>query len=178
MRSCGIYDKIVQSASSLFQGYGYGSVSIRDIVSAINVPKGNFYNHFASKEALASSIVERQLNELYSLLPKPDDEALVGNLWLHFRTLADRFPQGTTYPVRLLGTLAAESLVLPPLLRTQLAEGLSGWSNQLATLLATARDHGSLTAVVDVRLLADFLGFSFLFKGCPDGIFLYSEGTP
>jgi TetR/AcrR family transcriptional regulator, transcriptional repressor for nem operon len=157
VRGRDVYDKLVQSAALLFQEYGYASVSIRDIVSAVNVPKGMFYNYFASKEALASSIVDRQLSDLYFSLPKPDDETLVRKLRLHLHALVNRPPQGTVYPTRLLGTLAAESLVLPPLLRTQVAEGLSSWSDHLAMLLAKARDHGGLAEVSDARPLANFL---------------------
>jgi len=141
----------------LFQDNGYVSVSIRDIVSAVNVPKGAFYNYFASKEALASSIVEQQFRDLHSSLPKLDDRALVRNLRRHFHALGSRPLQGTVYPMRLVGTLAAESLVLPPLLKTQVAEGLRSWSDRLATLLAKARDHCELTAVADAGLLANFL---------------------
>ena len=157
MRGRGAYDKLVHSAGLLFQDNGYVSVSIRDIVSAVNVPKGAFYNYFASKEALASSIVEQQFRDLHSSLPKLDDRALVRNLRRHFHALGRRTLQGTVYPMRLVGTLAAESLVLPPLLKTQVAEGLRSWSDRLATLLAKARDHCELTAVADAGLLANFL---------------------
>jgi TetR/AcrR family transcriptional repressor of nem operon len=146
----------------LFQDNGYVSVSIRDIVSAVNVPKGAFYNYFASKEALASSIVGQQFRDLYSSLQKPDDRALVRNLRRHFHALGSRPLQGTVYPMRLVGTLAAESLVLPPLLKTQVAKGLRSWSDRLATLLAKAQNHCELTAVADAGLLANFLVNSLL----------------
>jgi TetR/AcrR family transcriptional regulator, transcriptional repressor for nem operon len=162
VRGRGAYDKLVQSASLLFQDNGYVSVSIRDIVSAVNVPKGTFYNYFASKEALASLIVEQQFRDLYSSLPNPDDRALVRNLRRYFHALGSRPLQGTVYPLRLLGTLAAESLVLPPLLKTQAAEGLRSWSDRLATLLAKARENCERTAAADASLLANFLVNSLL----------------
>ena len=162
MRGRGAYDKLIQSASLLFQDNGYVSVSIRDIVSAVNVPKGTFYNYFASKEALASSIMEQQFRVLHSSLPKPDDRALVRNLRRHFQALASRPLQGTVYPARLVGTFASESLVFPPLLKTEVAEGLRSWCDHLASLLAKARDRGELTAATDASLLANFLVNSLL----------------
>jgi TetR/AcrR family transcriptional regulator, transcriptional repressor for nem operon len=162
VRGRGAYDKLVESAGLLFQDHGYGSVSIRDIVSSVNVPKGAFYNYFASKEALASSIAEQQFRDLYSSLPKLDDRTPMRSLRRHFHALGSRPLQGTVHPMRLIGTLAAESLVLPPHLKTQVALGLKGWSDHVATLLTKQRDHCELSAVADADLLGNFLVNSLL----------------
>jgi TetR/AcrR family transcriptional repressor of nem operon len=50
-------EKLSTSAAALFQRFGYASVSIRDITSSVDIPKGAFYNYFSSKESLASAIV-------------------------------------------------------------------------------------------------------------------------
>jgi TetR/AcrR family transcriptional repressor of nem operon len=162
VRGRSAYDKLVQSAGLLFQDNGYVSVGIRDIASTANVPKGAFYNYFASKEALASSILEQQLRNLVSSLPKPDDRALARNLKRHFQGFGSRPLQGTVYPIRLVGTLAAESLVLPPLLKTQVTEGLKTLSDRVAFLLAAERDHCEFSAAIDADLLANFLVNSLL----------------
>jgi TetR/AcrR family transcriptional repressor of nem operon len=47
-------EKLSGSAAALFQRFGYAHVSIRHITSSIDIPKGTFYNHFNSKEALAT----------------------------------------------------------------------------------------------------------------------------
>src|SRR6185436_10853594 len=50
-------EKLSGSAAALFQRFGYARVSIRDITSAVDIPKGAFYNHFKSKEAIASAVL-------------------------------------------------------------------------------------------------------------------------
>ena len=41
----------------LFIERGFSACSVQDITDAAGVPKGSFYNHFKSKEALAAEIV-------------------------------------------------------------------------------------------------------------------------
>src|SRR6476646_6419299 len=48
-----VREKLAGSAAALFQRFGYARVSIRDITSSVDIPKGAFYNHFTSKETLA-----------------------------------------------------------------------------------------------------------------------------
>jgi len=153
----GTYDKLSRSAGLLFQDYGYVAVSIREIVSAVHVPKGTFYNYFASKEALAASIVEQQFRDLYSSLPQPDDGDIVQKLRLYFHAASNCPRPKELCPLRLLGTFAAESPVLTPLLKTQVASGVRRWSDHLATLLSSAQDHGELSAVIAPSLLANVL---------------------
>ena len=50
-------EKLATSAAALFQRFGYAGVSIRDITSSVDIPKGAFYNYFSSKEALASAVL-------------------------------------------------------------------------------------------------------------------------
>lgn len=155
MRGRGTYDKLVHSAGLLFQDNGYVAVSIRDIVSAVNVPKGTFYNYFASKEALASLIVGQKSRELDdSLSALDDDTELLDGVRRHLRALGKLPRAGLVSPVRLLGTLAAEVSVLPLPLRVLVADGLRGWTDRLATLLGKAQGHGNLTQTTNVRVLA------------------------
>src|SRR5216684_3352788 len=63
-----VREKLSGSAAVLFQRFGYARVSIRDITSAIGIPKGTFYNHFKSKEALASAILSQHFDALLEAL--------------------------------------------------------------------------------------------------------------
>ena len=49
----------------------FNATSVRDITDAAGAPKGSFYNHFESKEALAAEVVGRyegQSQERLSIL--------------------------------------------------------------------------------------------------------------
>ena len=49
-------EKLSGSAAALFQRFGYVRVSIRDITSSVDIPKGAFYNHFKSKEVSGGTL--------------------------------------------------------------------------------------------------------------------------
>src|SRR3954463_2549400 len=50
---------IVEAALVEFHRRGFNACSVEDITKAAGVPKGSFYNHFRSKEALGAEVVDR-----------------------------------------------------------------------------------------------------------------------
>src|ERR1700756_4210941 len=54
-----VKEEIVQAAVKMLHEKGFNAVGVQDITDAAGVPKGSFYNHFESKEALGAEIVER-----------------------------------------------------------------------------------------------------------------------
>ena len=80
-------ERISGSAAALFQRFGYTRVSIRDITSYVNIPKGSFYNHFSSKEALAAAILSHHFNALLETLTRDGNESVASRLRRHFESM-------------------------------------------------------------------------------------------
>lgn len=51
-------DSIIYQALTLFSDRGYEGVSMRDIAAAVGIQAASLYNHFKSKEAIFSRIIE------------------------------------------------------------------------------------------------------------------------
>src|ERR1700745_2560394 len=54
---------------------GFNGSGVQDITAAAGVPKGSFYNHFESKEALGAEVVLRYIessNETRAVLREPE----------------------------------------------------------------------------------------------------------
>ncbi|WP_299959526.1 TetR/AcrR family transcriptional regulator [uncultured Roseobacter sp.] len=51
-------DKLIQSALSEFHEFGFHATGVQSIVDRAGVPKGSFYNHFKSKDALGLEILD------------------------------------------------------------------------------------------------------------------------
>ena len=81
-------EKLFASAAVLFQRFGYARVSIRDITSSVGIPKGTFYNHFRSKEALASAMLSQHFNALLDVLGEGGSETAGARLRRHFESTA------------------------------------------------------------------------------------------
>jgi TetR/AcrR family transcriptional regulator, transcriptional repressor for nem operon len=165
-----VRQKLAGSAAGLFQRFGYAHVSIRDITSSIDIPKGTFYNHFKSKEALASSILSRHFDALLEILSEGRGETAAARFRRHFESLA---PQGrAASPLLLISTFAAEGPALPSTLVHQIAEGVRDWSNRVAALISLARAHGQINAGEDPDLLAA------LFINCWQGAVIRAKCDP
>src|ERR1700685_2792635 len=52
-------EKIIQAALKALLEKGFNGVGVQEITEQAGVPKGSFYNHFESKDALGVEIVER-----------------------------------------------------------------------------------------------------------------------
>jgi AcrR family transcriptional regulator len=60
--------RILNEAFKLFSNGDYDSVSLADIAEKVGIKKPSIYAHFSSKEELFLSIVDGQLQRLYSFL--------------------------------------------------------------------------------------------------------------
>ena len=51
-------ENLIAAAVEQFHGRGYAATGVKDITDAAGAPKGSFYNHFKSKEALLHELLE------------------------------------------------------------------------------------------------------------------------
>jgi len=58
-----IKSNILNKAIELFNTYGYGSVTMRDIAGALNISPGNLTYHFKKKDDLIHAIVHQQCQD-------------------------------------------------------------------------------------------------------------------
>jgi TetR/AcrR family transcriptional repressor of nem operon len=165
-------EKLSGSAATLFQRFGYARVSIRDITSSIDIPKGTFYNHFKSKEALASAILSQHFDALLETLRQGGSEAAGARLRRHFESIAPSTQELRSSPLPLISTLAAEGPALPSALSRQLAEGIRAWNTKVAALISLAQAEGQINAEVDPDLLAA------LFTNCWQGAMIRTKCDP
>jgi TetR/AcrR family transcriptional repressor of nem operon len=166
-------EKLSGSAAALFQRFGYVRVSIRDITSSVDIPKGAFYNHFKSKEALASAILSQHFNALLEILRESGNETAGARFRRHFEFLTPPTQEGGgASPLQLISTLAAEGPALPPPLVQQIADGVRDWSNEVAALISLAQAEGQINAEEDPDLLAD------LFINCWQGAMIRAKCDP
>jgi TetR/AcrR family transcriptional repressor of nem operon len=148
---------LLLAAAELFQEVGYVQASIHRIVAAVNAPKGTFYNYFRSKEALASSIVERQFAVLYETLLRLPGETAMARLKLYFEAPALWSKSAAISPLQLLATFSAEAPAIPPTLKEQITQGMRGWDKRLAELISVAQVENGLGGIPDPEKLASIL---------------------
>jgi|SRR5579864_766757 len=139
---------------------GYHGTSVRDVVAAAGAPQGSFTNHFRSKEAFASEVLERYFANVKGLVAQAlDDTSLTPRARLKRyldiitgRLESDAFSRGC-----LIGDLSLEASGSSDMLRAQLEAIFREWREPFAACIAEAQGAGELATDFDARELAEFL---------------------
>ncbi len=151
-------EMLLLSGGRLFQDVGYVQASIYRIASAVNAPKGTFYNYFKSKEDLASKLIDRQFAALQESLSRPTRRSASDQLKDHCHFVSMEPPVVEVAPLQLLATLAAEAPAIPAALAQRIARGTDIWVSRVSDLIARVQvENGTATRLDHSRKLASVL---------------------
>ena len=130
---------------------------MQDITDAAGVPKGSFYNHFESKEALGAEIVARYGDDetRREILTDPIVPPLQ-RLRRHFERINARFVDSQFERGCILGNFSAELANQSPLIRESLRRLYAQWTKDLEAAIAEAQEKGAIankTKAADIAAL-------------------------
>lgn len=148
---------LVDTSLGVFQAQGFNGSSVQDLTDAAGVPKGSFYNHFASKEELAMEALRLYVSENGLEILQDSNQAPIERLRKHFKanwkTFRDRGYQGGCF----LGALSSEIADTHEVARTQFERYFNAWSNAIKDVLRQAQLEGDLDGKTDCQELARFI---------------------
>ena len=153
-----VKEQIVQAGLKILLDKGFNGVGVQEITETAGVPKGSFYNHFESKEALGAEIVERygmDTTRRQVLL----DRSLPGlkRLQGHFEGLNDLFAKSKFERGCLLGNFSAELSNQSAVIRGKLAELYERWSKDIELAIEDGQKDGSIQRGKNAKQIAAFL---------------------
>ena len=135
---------------------GYAATGLQQIVAEAGVPKGSFYNHFASKEAYCAAVLSRYMDVLMPRLEGVEGrgDPLVTVRRLHEGLLAvlDLRPGSLSC---MLGALATEVDDSSAALRAAMAHGIERWLSAYEVLFAEGQARGQVRNDIAARQLAE-----------------------
>lgn len=143
-------DTLIDTGVELLLSHGFTASGINRIVGAAKVPKGSFYHFFpGGKEAFALAVIkryhERASADRAAHLLAPGAPPLV-RLRAHFAGFADGFFAQGFRQGCLLGNLSAEIADQMPAVRAALQTAFAAWVDDVARVLAEARESGAVSA--------------------------------
>src|SRR5215813_5667914 len=59
MARANVRERLLDAGVEIFHRRGFNGCGVQEITEAAGVPKGSFYNHFESKEALGAAVLDR-----------------------------------------------------------------------------------------------------------------------
>ena len=153
-------DNILDAGLKAMFRTGYHGTSVRDVAAKAGAPVGSFTNHFRSKEAFASEVLERYFANTRLLVAQAlDDPSLTPRAQLKRyldiitgRLEADGYARGC-----LIGDLSLEASGSSELLRTQLDAIFAEWRLPFAACIRDAQASGEIAGDFDAEELAEFL---------------------
>ena len=151
-------EQIVQAGLKCLAKNGFNGVGVQDITDTAGVPKGSFYNHFESKEALGAEIVERygadkRRRDLLSDKSIPPLE----RLWRHYERLNAIFVEAKFERGCILGNFSAELSNQSEVIRESLRRLYERWTKDVEAAIAEAQEQGAVSKTLTAAELSAFL---------------------
>lgn len=153
-------DLLLDQGLELFSTQGYAATGVQDIADAAGVPKGSFYNYFASKEEFAIAVLDRYRTAAHqhftSALERGDCSPLE-RLRSFLEASAQRMADSGFTESCLAGRLAQELAGEIAAFRKPLCQVFSSMRSLVAACLVEAQNLGEIATDDDPEALADFL---------------------
>jgi TetR/AcrR family transcriptional repressor of nem operon len=154
-----VREKIVVAGLETLHRHGFNGSGVEDITKAAQVPKGSFYNHFESKEALGIAALDRYWEMTERGLTILQDEGIppLERLERYFKSLADLMGRWKYEKGCLVGNFSTELADQSPLVRDRLSTILAAWTGALENCIRAAQANGAVDSNLKPAALAAFL---------------------
>jgi len=150
--------RIVEAGLRVFLRGGFTASSVQDITEEAGVPKGSFYNHFESKEALGAEIVDLYADGGEHRADLRDESLPpLERLRRHFAGLNRLYTEAGFANGCLLGNFSAELADSSPAIRERLSALFARWSSETEAAVAEAQRRGDVPSDTHASDLAAFL---------------------
>ncbi len=152
-------DRILAAGLECLHAHGYAATGVQEITAAAGVPKGSFYNHFASKAAFGVAALDaywQAAAPVLDLLREPDRPPRE-RLFRHFRAVQAGLATGGHQRGCLVGNFAIEAPSAGPEIRARVAEIHAEWAAALADCLRDGAATGGIRRDIAPEDLARLL---------------------
>ena len=126
---------------------GYHGTGIKKVLDVVNVPKGSFYNYFASKEAYVSDIIEDYNAQALSMFDSFVSESslpAIEQLKTIYQFMLDKFSAEQCQRGCLIGSIAAEIGNSFELCQRTMQLGVDDWLSRITLLIENSQKQGSV----------------------------------
>lgn len=158
-------EKVVATASRLFRAQGIDGVAVGELMKASGFTHGGFYNHFASKEALAAEALDAAFREMDA--ERERAASLPALVEAYLSQAARRTPARACPAATLGGEIARQ----PDEVKAVFSDGLERIIESLAARQPESADARGLA----IDLFARMAGAMILARALPDDSPLAAE---
>ena len=159
MPRANVREQLIEAGLQTLHLHGFNGSGVQDITDAASVPKGSFYNHFESKEALALQALERFWQNGAGRRALLSDTSVepVERLRRYFRGLADAIVHHNFQRGCLIGNFSTELSAESKEIRGRLAEIYAAWSRSIESCVREAEMASRVRPRLPAAVVATFL---------------------
>ena len=151
---------LLNQGVKLLMEQGYHGTGLKEILDAVKIPKGSFYNYFGSKENFGAEVIqyyiEPFIRQLNAHLTHSEGDAL-GALQRYFNELIAELEKADFKGGCLLGNLMGEIGDTSALCQQALQATVKRYRNLLQSGLAQAQQQGTVRTDKSAEAMADLL---------------------
>lgn len=153
-------ESLLTQGVQLLMQQGYHGTGLKEILDAVQIPKGSFYNYFTSKESYAADVIQHYIEpfiiQLESHLNNPGQDGLTA-LKNYFNELIVELEKAKFTGGCLLGNLMGEIGDTSEICQKSLQSAVHRYQALLATGLKKAQMEGTVRADKSADEMADLL---------------------
>jgi len=153
---------LLEVGLSLFEKKGFNATGIQEIATLAQIPKGSFYNYFASKDDFGVAVIHyytelntHRLTEMLTLANQKEDAYYA--LDTAFLAITEKYRCASVKKGCLLGNLAGEISEASEPCRLALQEAVILYKNILAERIFLGQKSDKIRSDLPAPLLADLI---------------------
>jgi len=153
-------ESLLNQGVGMLMRQGYHGTGLKEILDAVNIPKGSFYNYFDSKEDFGAKVIQHYVDpfitRLTTHLQQSEADAL-GAIQRYYDELVIELEKNDFQGGCLLGNLMGEIGDTSPLCQQSLQMAVTRYRNLLQSGLVSAQQQGTVRTDKSAGDMADLL---------------------
>jgi TetR/AcrR family transcriptional repressor of nem operon len=153
-------NKLLDQGVLMLTEQGYHGTGLKEILDIVKIPKGSFYNYFASKEEYCAEVINHYIEPFLQLLThhlqSPEVNGLLG-LKRYYEELIEELEQSDFKGGCLLGNLMGEIGDTSEICRNSLIKAVNRYKEIQFEALIRAQEEGIVRNDRSANMMADLL---------------------
>lgn len=137
-------EALIENGIEQLSQHGYHGTGIKQILDAVNVPKGSFYNYFESKEAFVAEIIREYSSQYLKILDdyvESSNEQPLDKIKTIYQFMLEKFSGQNCQQGCLIGSIAAEIGNQSETCQVAMLESVNQSKRRISSLIQQAQDE-------------------------------------